>query len=63
MNIELIHGYLAILIVCYTMSYASLSYITLFSLVLSLNIGLVCYSGLLNALCLSNMMVGVGGGG
>ena len=40
------HGYLAILIVCYTMSYALLSYITLFSLVLSLNIGLAYYLGL-----------------
>jgi hypothetical protein len=40
-NIELIHGYLAILIVCYTMSYAPSSYITMFSLALSINIGLV----------------------
>ena len=32
LNIEFIHGYLAILIVCHTISYAPSSYITLFSL-------------------------------
>jgi hypothetical protein len=42
-NIELIHGYLTILIVCFAMSYALLSYRIMFSLTLSINIGLVCF--------------------
>ena len=43
LNIEFIHGYLAILIICHTISYAPSSYITLFSLALSTNIDLLCF--------------------
>jgi hypothetical protein len=57
-NIEFIRGYLAILIVCYTMSYASSSYKTMFSLALSINIGLVCFRA-----CSSAMPVHHHGGG
>jgi hypothetical protein len=57
-NIELIHGYLAILIVCYTMCYARLSYITMFMLTFSLNIGLICFRA-----CSSSMRVHHHGGG
>jgi hypothetical protein len=42
LNIELIHGYLTILIVCLAMSYAPSSYIIMLSLALSINIDLVC---------------------
>jgi hypothetical protein len=60
-NIELIHGYLAIFIVWYAMSYAPSSYITMFRLTLSINIGLVCFLA-----CSSSMPVhhhGLGSGG
>jgi hypothetical protein len=46
-NIELIHGYLTILIVCFAMSYA-----------LGINIGLVCFLA-----CSSSMRVNHHGGG
>jgi hypothetical protein len=42
-NTEFIHCSLAILIVCHTMPYALSGYIAMFSLALSLNIGLVCF--------------------
>jgi hypothetical protein len=42
-NTELIRGYSAILIVCFAMSYAPSSYISMFSLALSISIVLVCF--------------------
>jgi hypothetical protein len=57
-NIELIHGYLTILIVCFAISYAPLSYMIMFSLALSINIGLVCFRA-----CSSSMPVHHHGGG
>jgi len=42
-NIELIHGYLAVFIVGYTMPYAPSSYITMVSLALSTSNNLVCF--------------------
>jgi hypothetical protein len=42
-NIELIHGCLTILTVCFAMSYPPLSYMIMFSLALSINIGLVFF--------------------
>jgi hypothetical protein len=46
-NIELIHGYLTILIVRFAKSYAPLSYMIMFSLALSINFGFGMLSGLL----------------
>jgi hypothetical protein len=57
-NIELIHGYLTIFIIWYAMSYAPSSYITMFSLALSINISLVCFRT-----CSSSMPIHHHGGG
>jgi hypothetical protein len=60
-NIELIHGYLAIFIVCYAMSYAPSSYITMFSLALSINIGLVCLRACSSSMPIHHHGEGFGG--
>jgi hypothetical protein len=57
-NVELIHGYLTILIVSFAMSYAPSSNMIMFSLALSINIDLVCLRA-----CSSSMPVHHHGGG
>ena len=60
-NIELIHGYLAVFIVCYTMPYAPSSYITMFSLALSFGIGLVCFHAFSYSMPINHHGRGFGG--